>query len=265
VIAGKEEMRRLVSLALPLIRAGGSCKKIVISPESRYKHGCCCSDRNHGTNILEKGYSKWMENALMEARSTIRDWCRMKNIRNFETVRFDDLLVTSGEIPGYLREEQIWGDDDHVHMTKLAYTEAAARMSSMILDNREEEMTPRTVKPAAKKTRIDLALTRPAWVRGSVAEAVRMEPAPGGWRGSGRARGGQFRGGWGGGGRGDPRGGRYNRGAFVSGRGGGTGSTGSYGRGRGGQSGDGGRGHGGQARGGRDGRVGRGGRGGRGY
>jgi len=160
------------------------------------------------------------------------------------------------------------GEDDHVHMTPLAYSEAAARLSSMILDGREEEMAPMKMKPAAKKTRIDLALTRPAWVRGSVAEAVRMEPAPGGWRGSGRARGGQFRGGWGGGGRGDLRGGRYNRGVFVSGRGGGAGSAGNtenYGRGRGGQSGDGGRGHGGQARGGRDGRVGRGGRGGRGY
>jgi len=56
--------------------------------------------------------------------------------------------------------------------------EVAARLSSMIMDKREEEMTPRKVKPAAKKTRIDLALTRPAWVRGSVAEAVRREPAP---------------------------------------------------------------------------------------
>jgi len=156
----------------------------------------------------------------------------LKNIRNFKTIRFDNLLVTSGEIPGYFREEQIWGDEDHVHMTKLAYTEAAARLSSMIMDNREEEMTPSEVKPAAKKTRIDLALTRLAWVRGSVAEAVRMEPAPGGWRGSGRARVGQFCGGWGGGGRGDPQGGRYNRGVFVSGRGGVAGSIGSYGTGR---------------------------------
>jgi len=73
VIAGKEEMGRLVSLALPLLRAGGSCKKIVISPAARYKHGGCCSDRNHCTNILEKGYAKWMENALLETRSTIRD------------------------------------------------------------------------------------------------------------------------------------------------------------------------------------------------
>ena len=41
VIAGKEEMRRLVSLALPLFRAGGPCRKIIISQASRYKHGGC--------------------------------------------------------------------------------------------------------------------------------------------------------------------------------------------------------------------------------
>ena len=91
-----------------------------------------------------------MEDALLETRSTIRDWCRLKNVRNFEVIRFDALLVTSGEIPGYLREEQIWGDDDHVHMTELAYREAAATLSSMVLDGREEEVAQRQMKPAAK-------------------------------------------------------------------------------------------------------------------
>jgi len=173
--------------------------------------------------------------------------------------------VTSGEIPGYLREEQIWGDEDSVHMTKLAYTEAASMLSSLVMNDREEELAPMQMKQAAKKTRADLALTRLAWIRGSVAEAVRREPVYDGWRGSGRGRGGQFRGGWGGGNRGDTRGGRFPRGAYVTGRGGGDGG---YGRGRGGQSGDGGRGRGGQARGGQEGRgnrSGRGGRGGRGY
>jgi len=91
-------------------------------------------------------------------------------------------------------------------MTKLAYTEAASTLTSMVLDSREDEMAPRQVKPAAKKTQVDLALTRPAWIRGSVAEAVRREPVYDGWRGSSRARGSQFRGGWGGGSRGDSRG-----------------------------------------------------------
>ena len=88
VIASKEEMRRLVNLAIPLLRAGGSCQKIVISPASRYKHGGCCSNRNHCTNILERGYAKekWMEDSLLETRMTVRDWCRMKNIRNVEVV-----------------------------------------------------------------------------------------------------------------------------------------------------------------------------------
>jgi len=80
VIASKEEMRRLVNLAIPLLRAGGSCQKIVISPASRYKHGGCCSNRNQCTNILERGYAKGMEESLLETRVTIRDWCRRKNI-----------------------------------------------------------------------------------------------------------------------------------------------------------------------------------------
>ena len=155
-------MRRLVSLAIPLFRTGGSWRKIVISPASRYKHGGCCNNRNTCTNILERGYAKWIEDSLLETRVAIRYWYRMKNIRIFEVVRFDNLLVTSGEIPGYLREEQIWGNNDPVHMTKLAYMEAVARLSSLVRDNREAEAAALQVKLAAKKMRIVLALSRPA-------------------------------------------------------------------------------------------------------
>jgi len=59
----------------------------------------------------------------------------------------------------------------------------------------EAEMEPVAVKPVAKKTQIDLALTRKVWIWGSVAEAVRRE-LENSWWGSGRARGGQFHGGW---------------------------------------------------------------------
>ena len=100
-------------------------------------------------------------------------------------IRFNDLLVSSGEISGFLSEEQVWGDDDHVHMTKQAYTEAAARITSLMIDHREAEIEPKTVKPAAKNAQIDLGLTRPAWIRGSVAEAVRREPVIDNWRGNG--------------------------------------------------------------------------------
>jgi len=37
-------------------------------------------------------------------------------------------------------------------MTKQANTEAAARIASPVMDHREAEMEPKTVKPSAKKT-----------------------------------------------------------------------------------------------------------------
>jgi len=138
-------------------------------------------------------------------------------------------------------------------MTKLAYTEAAARLSSLVQDTREVEAAPQHVKPAAKKMQIDLALSRPAWVRGSVAEAVRREPVNDGWRGSDQACGGQFCGGWGDRGRRESRGGHAGRSVFVIGQGGGDGN---YRRGCGGPA------CGVYVKGGHDGRVSRGGRGG---
>ncbi len=109
---------------------------------------------------------------------------------------------------------------------------AAAGLESLIYEKKSEEKEEEANPSPPKKPKLDLTKNRPAWVLGSVAEAVRSEGPSASGRGRGRAA---------------PRGG--NRGGFVCGggrghsgpprggwvpRGGGTRGSGPYrGRGRG--------------------------------
>ncbi len=37
-IANREEVKRMVSTSIPLLRAGGQCRKVILTPTGRYKY-----------------------------------------------------------------------------------------------------------------------------------------------------------------------------------------------------------------------------------
>ena len=110
------------------------------------------------------------------------------------------LLTPSAGQSGYLHEEEIWGEDP-VHLTTKGYGMAAAGLESLIYEKRgeEREAEEKGSQGPSKKPRYDAAENRPAWVKGSVAEAV-LRGGGGGqprppfkqpWRGTFQARGGR--------------------------------------------------------------------------
>ncbi|MFO0007637.1 MAG: hypothetical protein ACK559_41635, partial [bacterium] len=80
-IATRDEAKRMVSTSIPLLRAGGQCRKIILTPGSRYRYNPCCLTRGHCSNLSERNYGKWMEEKLSELKSTVRDYVRMRNIK----------------------------------------------------------------------------------------------------------------------------------------------------------------------------------------
>ncbi len=80
-IANREEIKRMVSTSIPLLWAGGHCRKVILTPTGRYKYNPCCSITGHVSNIRERNYVRWMEEKLTELRGTVRDYVRMRNIK----------------------------------------------------------------------------------------------------------------------------------------------------------------------------------------
>ncbi len=88
-----------------------------------------------------------------------------------------------------------------MHLTTKGYGMVAAGLESLIFEKRgeEREAEEKESQGPSKKPRYDAAESRPAWVKGSVAEAVRRgggggQPRPPfkqPWRGGNQARGGR--------------------------------------------------------------------------
>jgi hypothetical protein len=147
----------------------------------------------------------------------------MRNIKRASVLEFGKLIAPSAGQSEYLQEEEIWGEDP-VHYTQKGYKMAAAGLESLIYEKKSEEKEEEAKPNPPKKPKLDLTKNRPAWVLGSVAEAVRSEGPSGSGRGRGSAaprggnRGGFVRGG-GRGHSGPPRGGWVQKGGGTRGRG----------------------------------------------
>jgi hypothetical protein len=106
-IANRDEEKKLVSKSIPLLRAEGLCRKIVLTPGTRFKRYPCCTIRGHCSNRHEKNYEQWMEGKLAEVRVIIRDYIRMRNIKRVTVFEMGQLITPSPGMSAYLQEEEV--------------------------------------------------------------------------------------------------------------------------------------------------------------
>jgi hypothetical protein len=50
----REDLKRMVSSAIPLLRAGGQCRKLVLTPGCRYRYNPCCLTKGHCSIMRER-------------------------------------------------------------------------------------------------------------------------------------------------------------------------------------------------------------------
>ena len=95
----------MVSTSIPLLRAGGQCRKVILTPAGRYRYTPCCTTVGHVSNIRDRNYGRWMEEKLTELRGIVRDYVRMRNIKRATVIEMGQLLTPSAGQSGYLHEE----------------------------------------------------------------------------------------------------------------------------------------------------------------
>jgi lysophospholipase L1-like esterase len=123
-------IKSLVNTITPLLRAGGECEKIILSPLPRYMMKRCCKDRNHLVNKREDSYASDMGEALADMRDSMKDLIFGKKIRNFKVLSTTMLFMDDvDKAPEKLKE--FWKDDP-VHMTAEGYEELVTAVSKVI-------------------------------------------------------------------------------------------------------------------------------------
>ncbi len=55
-MVNREEIKRMVSMSIPLLRAGGQCLKVILTLAGRFKYNHCCNMSGHVSNLRERNY-----------------------------------------------------------------------------------------------------------------------------------------------------------------------------------------------------------------
>ena len=120
-------LKKIFNTSSPLLRAAGSCMKLILSPLPRYVQGKCCEDKQHITNYRTSGYATEMGNSLAQIYSWLGDLAHGKRILDYEVVCVSSIVGMEGN-PNKRELAKLWGSDP-VHLTKAGYQKVADKLS----------------------------------------------------------------------------------------------------------------------------------------
>jgi hypothetical protein len=185
-LADRGEFKELFNNCVSLIRAGGDCQKVLVTPLGRYITDKCCGDSGHITNFADPGYVPAMGTRLEEFADWVKALAFTKRIRNFKILNPNNILgidFTDPDEENSLTE--LWPKEP-VHLAEFAYDSLADHTAGMAAErqfNRAEAQSAdsgKRSKPRAER--------RESWVTSDEAVATRTD-SRGKWppnRGRGR-------------------------------------------------------------------------------
>ena len=161
VMADWPTFKQIFASSLPLIRAGGKLKKVLLSPLPRFIMGRCCPDTGHLKNFGTKEYVRAMGNTLAEIDDWVRDLAFSKRILNFTVINTGNLVDLDS--PSSRKKELVqWWGNDPVHMTEAYYAKLARNLTVRIDKMREQEEAELDNQP--KHCKLDSSHTLPGRV-----------------------------------------------------------------------------------------------------
>jgi len=162
-MVGDDGLKDIMHTILPLLRAGGEHKKLVISPIQRYVPSKCCEEVGHITNFSSPDYAANMVGKLKHIREALRSFINKRNVRNFRVASGEKLLGWEEGVSGEELKE-LWGPDP-IHLTTAGYKVMADKIVEMA-----------TGTPFLKaRTVTDETKNRSIWVTADDAAASRAQ------------------------------------------------------------------------------------------
>jgi hypothetical protein len=142
-IVDRQEMKKIFNMSVPVLRAGGDCTKIILSPLLRYSSGKCCESDHHITNFGDRVYYSGLGSQLSDVKYWLKEFTFGKRIRQAKVLNPNKLLEGGGDLDstftsrlaGYWRE-------DPVHMNRDGYEFLAMgllqKLSELSLESSED-------------------------------------------------------------------------------------------------------------------------------
>jgi hypothetical protein len=125
-VVDREKFKAIFNVSVPLLRAGGECPKILMSPLLRYMTSPCCKLQGHLTNYGGPEYALLLGEAVENLRQWIKDFTFGKKIRNFKVVCSNTAVGVDEENEEEMRKKTkaLWTSDP-VHLSPAGYEKLA--------------------------------------------------------------------------------------------------------------------------------------------
>ena len=146
VMADWPTFKLVFASSIPLLRAAGKNRKIILSPLPRYIMGRCCKNTDHLKNFGTQEYPKLMGTVLAEMDDWIRDLAYSKRIQNFTAICTAALVDLDDPACSKKMLAKWWGSDP-VHMTSPGYEKLAGSLTARIQKEKERETQAASANP----------------------------------------------------------------------------------------------------------------------
>jgi hypothetical protein len=212
-LVDRDGFKELFSCSVPLLRAGGNNKKLILAPLMRYVLEGCCANPSHCNNRT-RDYRSILGEGLARICEWLDDQAYLKRIRNFGILNPTRLLDTGALDAEKAKRVMNYWTAGPVHMTPSGYEHLAKNLVEAIPQltftrcygpqeeavnppQQPQQQEPRTQpRNQPPKSKVDWADRRKGWVNNSDAiahrSAERGQYNPrGNWRGQRGGRGGR--------------------------------------------------------------------------
>jgi hypothetical protein len=126
VMPDRDYFKKLFNKSVPMLRAGGDAKKLILSPLLRYIHAPCCDDSTHLTNYGK--YAAAMGSGLADIKQWLKDLVFGKRIRNFRVMCSNSAIGLDEEddVISKRQAKALYGKDP-VHLSPVGYKKPASQ------------------------------------------------------------------------------------------------------------------------------------------
>jgi hypothetical protein len=132
--ADRGTLKELFTAAVPLLRAGGMQKKIIISPLMRYILAPCCTKPNHMANRKDGEFGPELTSALENLFKWIKEMAYMKRIKNYYVLCPNATLADGVTSKKEAKMVAKYWKADPVHMSKDGYKRLALGIIEDLVD-----------------------------------------------------------------------------------------------------------------------------------
>jgi hypothetical protein len=167
--ADRQVLKNLVNTSAPLLRAGGSCPKFILSPLLRYLIISCCDDPAHITNRVEKKkFIRNMAARVLDMKDKMKDLVFGKRIKHFKVLSPHLLLLQGADEQEQAASlDSLWHGDP-VHLVPGKYevlvTALVERLETENFTNQHTNQHQRQPNSTSIGERVPIHHRRQSWV-----------------------------------------------------------------------------------------------------